>query len=295
MLNERRSFLKRVVAGAFLIWIVMLCAYDGHSANGGQITPVSGPSWLNVLRIPFELSCMGRTGRWGPPPPVEQEEVDGNGSNSDLFLLTGADLYRYSCRACHRPSGLGCGSEIKSLLNPVRTASPDYVQKMMAARGRPIPRAFAERLAAQSASSLLQRLQQGGEKMPSFGYLRADEVNALLHYLRKLAGLPQTNRPEPRLIESWPRVGELLVKGTCHICHNATDEGGPYGLINAHERIPSLAEIVGHRTMQEVINKVRRGAIVPGERRGRMPIFSYLTEQEVAAIYLYLQMYPPQP
>jgi hypothetical protein len=51
--------------------------------------------------------------------------------------------------------------------------------------------------------------------------------------------------------------------------------------------------------MPEFVRKVTAGAPInmgaaPLPYRGRMPVFDYLSEDEVANAYLYLTLYPPQ-
>jgi mono/diheme cytochrome c family protein len=93
-------------------------------------------------------------------------------------------------------------------------------------------------------------------------------------------------------------VGEHLVKGTCHICHAATGPGtDPQALIR--NVLPSLASFARDRTVFQVLRKVRAGAPIEmgplhQASGGRMPVFSYLTDDEVAAAYLYLIIYPPR-
>ena len=63
--------------------------------------------------------------------------------------------------------------------------------------------------------------------------------------------------------------------------------------------VPPLTELPKHRTVLDVIQKVRRGApVIMGRAafpyRGRMPVFDYLTDDEVAAAYMYLLAYPPR-
>lgn len=87
-----------------------------HPAKRGAthavaVTPVEGPSTLHHLRLSIERSSMGWGGQWGPlparvqpPPPDRRRRVE------DLtlgFVLNGADLYRVSCRACHRAGWIG--------------------------------------------------------------------------------------------------------------------------------------------------------------------------------------------
>lgn len=117
------------------------------------VTPVEGPSTLHHLRLSIERSSMGWGGQWGParvlpPPPDRGRRVE------DLtlgFVLNGADLYRVSCRACHRADGSGGPPEIHSLIGPVQSASFQWMVQRMKAMERP-------------ADTLTPRLQERSRK-----------------------------------------------------------------------------------------------------------------------------------
>jgi hypothetical protein len=54
------------------------------------------------------------------------------------------------------------------------------------------------------------------------------------------------------------------------------------------------------KSIADFVNKVEHGAPAvmgapPVFHRGRMPVFYYLTDNEVAAAYKYLHAYPPKP
>ncbi len=267
------------------------------------VSPVQGPSWLNHLHANFETSAMGRTGPYAPPSSVKYEpqwnEMAGSEALSRPFVLAGSDLYRLDCEACHQPDGRGSPPEIHSLIDPVRAASPVLIEQRMKQIGRPVSAAMAKQLAADAEAQLRHRLQFGGEKMPPFNHLQGAEVDALLAYLDELAGVPGAQERQIRIVEPFARVGEHLVKGTCHTCHGATGPGlDPEALL--HNVLPSLASLPQRKTIFEVMHKVRQGAPVEmGPLRqlsgGRMPVFAYLTDDEVAAAYLYLIIYPPRP
>ncbi|MGA3316819.1 MAG: NrfD/PsrC family molybdoenzyme membrane anchor subunit [Candidatus Korobacteraceae bacterium] len=70
-----------------------------------------------------------------------------------------------------------------------------------------LPEAVPTRWWKLAEASLRDRLQHGGKSMPSFEYLRADEVEALFGYLEKLAGVPPTKRDGLLVPESAARVG----------------------------------------------------------------------------------------
>jgi mono/diheme cytochrome c family protein len=132
--------------------------------------------------------------------------------------------------------------------------------------------------------------------MPPFRHLAKEEVEALQAYLEVLAGVPGAEQRQIQLSESATRVGELLVKGTCHICHEASGPGLAVGVAMTAS-IPSLASLPVDRFPYEVTRKVREGISRPTpmmlSNRGQMPIFGDVTPEEVAAAYAYLVRYPP--
>ncbi len=168
----------------------------------------------------------------------------------------------------------------------------------MKTMGRPITAAMARDMATAGEAAIRTRLLKGGEKMPPFDHLQGAEVDALLAFLRELAGVPGAAGQQIRIAESYTRVGEHLVKGTCHICHAATGPGtDPDALL--HNVLPSLASFPREKTIFFVMKKAREGApVAMGPLHqvsgGRMPVFSYLTDDEVGAAYLYLIIYPPR-
>jgi mono/diheme cytochrome c family protein len=162
--------------------------------------------------------------------------------------------------------------------------------------GRTIDPSFARQVVSGAKADLLKRLAGGGQKMPPFAHLQGPEVLALVAYLELLAGVPGAAQRQRTVVEPPLHVGEHLVKGTCHICHNATGSWpSPQALLE--NQVPSLASLPTHRTLSEVIDKVRHGApVAMGSARvmcrGRMPVFEYLSDDEVAAAYFYLVLYP---
>lgn len=212
-------------------------------------------------------------------------------------VLTGAELYTLTCRSCHGPEGKGFPPEINTLIGPVLGASETAVQRRMKARGIEISDEMAGEMASEAKKSLLDRLKNGGKKMPAFSYLRRDEINALLVYLDQLAGVPAGKHAAQPVAESDARVGELMVRGTCHICHNATGPGGGHmGMMMRRGIIPSLASMTEERSRSEMVQQVQNGSSGMMMMMGqRMPAFPYFAESEIDAAYLYLQRYPPQP
>lgn len=264
------------------------------------VTPVTGESWLTHLNRPFSDTSMGKTGHLGPAP--EDDAVSRQpGAKRDFptkaVSVRGSDLYRLNCEGCHGESGLGAPPEINSVISPVRATSVAMVMERMKNTGMDIRRAEAAKLAQQSSNALLQRLQNGGEHMPAFSHLSETEIRSLVAYLKELAGIPGAERGQSTLRESPTRVGELIVKSTCHTCHSAVGpDPSPQQLLDG--AIPPLNTLTARKSQPEFIRKVTQGAPIlmgtpPLLCRGRMPVFYYLREEEAADVYLYLTSYPP--
>lgn len=214
------------------------------------------------------------------------------------FTLVGRDLYRLSCRSCHGPEGRGAPPEINSLLDPVRATSPDFIEEGQRRQGRRLPPGMAQQLAAEARKTLVDRIANGGKKMPPFHHLAGDEVAALVQYLRALAGVPPGDGQPLEVTESVARVGEHVAKGTCHTCHSATGPGASSMMMFMRGVIPSLASLPQQVSPATVLAKVRVGSyggMGMMARMARMPVFDYLTDEEVMAAYLYLSRYPPLP
>lgn len=249
-------------------------ALSGAQATGDPVvTPVSGPSWLNQLGIPYTETSFGRgAGAYGPPPATA------NGPTAPTALpinqrttVTGEDLYRYSCQSCHGPRGSGTPPEIKSVV--------PLIAQGLKTRG-----------------DLYKRIHSGGQRMPSREQLTDADVDVLYGYLNQLAG--HSTAPVKSRVVTWPRLGELVVKGTCHICHDAVG-ARPTGRARLDGVVPPMNVLLADKSVVDFVDKVRRGAEVvmgdvPFHYRGRMPVFWYLRDQEVAAAYLYLTTYPPR-
>ena len=264
------------------------------------ISGVGGESWLTHLNRNFDDTSMGKTGRLGPPEPKEAGDLGlVQISWRESVTLRGEDLYRLNCRGCHGESGLGAPPEINSVINPVRSGSAPLILALMKRRGMSLSRAEAAQLARQSQDSLRKRLHDGGQDMPAFSHLSQNEIRALVAYLNQLADVPGPQSTQLSVSATQMRVGELLVKSTCHICHSAA---GPNPDARAMEAgaIPPLSALPSRVSRAEFIAKVTRGAPVrmgdPQQWfRGRMPVFFYLSAQEASDAYDYLTRYRPLP
>lgn len=263
-------------------------------------TPVSGDSWLTHISRSFNVTSMGKTGLLGPATESEQAATSVVSSIAPPVAqtaLSGDDLYRLNCRGCHGAEGLGAPPEINSVINPVKATSAALVMERMKSRGLDISSSSANELAKEAKVSLLKRLHEGGENMPSFSYLTAAEIKSIITYLNQLAEVPNTPKAFKRIPESSERIGELLVKSTCHICHGATGPNPSEQQIYEGQ-IPPLEALPSRLDQAQFIRKITQGLpILMGDPatlyRGRMPVFHYITPQEAADAYLYLSYYPP--
>jgi mono/diheme cytochrome c family protein len=268
-----------------------------NQAEDPTVTPIAGPSWLTHLGITLDKTSLGQSsGVYGPgdnttAPPQESLGVPRS------ITIGGADLYRFNCQACHRAEGTGKPPEISSVLDAVQGSSMELVRKRLREEHQRSAEKTARAEAVQARAAILTRIHQGGKRMPPRDYLRDEDVLALFAYLTELAGTPNGERPSTEVV-TWARVGEQIAKGTCHICHDAV---GPHPTAAALSRgaIPSLQSLLARKAVTEFVRKVRSGAPValvdPALfHRGRMPVFTYLKEAEVAATYMYLSTYPPR-
>jgi len=275
-----------------------------------RVTPISGRSWLNQLGWFINETSMGKTGLWGPAPPQEDDlaalRASGTGAHERRIVtpslgsisMTGADLYRLECQGCHRTDGRGVPPEINSMINPVRSTSPELVRKHMEEVGAPMDAKSVRELAKQSHAALVQRISHGGYHMPGFLDLNETEIQALVAYVEQLAGVPGAERRQLQFNEPTMRVGEHLVKATCHICHDSVGpKPSPAQMMDGE--VPPLSTLVASKGLDEFVMKVTRGApatmgVLQLQYRGRMPVFYYIRPEEATAAYLYLYTYPPE-
>lgn len=250
-------------------------AGDAHviSLQQANVTPVRGPSWLSRLGFTVMATSYGRAGNWALKQGQETEPITEK-HKDDSFILTGRDLYRLSCRSCHGADASGVPSEIKSMRGMIRASDSAVGQrKLEMAIGHP------------------------GHKLPSADHLNAVEMKALVAYLQEIAGVPGAAKRQVWIEEPAVRVGEHLVKGTCHTCHAAVGPGSGTKPIATPGVPPSLASLLQDRAVGEVIRKAHQGLPTPeeGAQRGTMPILSFVTNDDLVAAYEYLAAFPPKP
>ena len=261
------------------------------------VTPVAGPGWLTRLGVTLSQTSLGSgPGRYGPPErtatPSPSLAVPAH------VTLTGADIYRFNCQACHGLEGRGVPPEIKSAVDPVRGVPLDLLRAQMKAQHQPPGEAAARARPDRVRAEILMRVHNGGQRMPSREHLTDAELDLLFAYLGVLAGSPKAGPAKHETI-SWDRVGQHVVKGTCHICHDAVGPRPSDAAMGLQRKIPSLQSLLVSQSVAEFVTKARSGAPVNLSglamlHRGRMPVFYYLHDEEIAAAYVYLATYPPQ-
>lgn len=304
-LRKKRPYLKCLLVG-FMLGSSLLSAQT-FGTKDVSVTAVKGESWLKHLHRSFNDSSMGKTWDLGPRPPLPGEESPrwqlelSPGYAAQPEVLQGSDLYRLNCQGCHGATGSGAPPEINSVINPVRATSVAIILERTKKTGQEMSRAGAAELAKQAKVLLLQRFHKGGEAMPPFPQLTELEIRSIVAYLEQLSEVPGAKRNQIAVKESPARVGEEIVKSTCHVCHSAAGPNpDPQQLYDG--AIPPLCTLTTRTGLQEFVRKVTIGApVVMGtpplsyreSYRGRMPVFRYLSQDEAADAYLYLTLYPP--
>jgi mono/diheme cytochrome c family protein len=280
-----------------LLFIMLSPLFAQQHRAKDPVTAVTGESWLTHLNRPLDHTSMGDTGRWGPPAPLpgvqtlpaQLRSVTGQGSKR--VMLYGEDLYR------HGEYGLGAPPEINSVISPVRATSVALTMERTKKLGMDMRQRDIAQMAKQSRAALMLRLRDGGQDMPPFRQLRESEIRLLLGYLKQLSGVPVAGADkQPTAVQESPiRVGELIVKSTCHICHDALGSNpSPQQLLGG--AIPPLNTLTKRVNRADFVRKIISGAPIemgtlPVPYRGRMPVFYYLSEEEAEDVCMYLTLY----
>ncbi len=302
---RREPVMKRCLHLKSLMLVFLLASSLPGQTVGTKdvpVTAVEGESWLRHLRRSFDETSMGKTWDLGPPAPMPGEESPhwqlelSPGFAMPIASLHGSDLYRLNCQGCHGESGLGAPPEVNSVIDPVRATSAAVIMARSKKSGRDLSRADATVLAKQAKVLLMQRLHNGGQDMPPPNLSEA-EIRSVVAYLEQLSGVPGAEKKQIAVKELSYRVGEQIVKATCHICHSATGPNpNPQQILEG--AIPPLGTLTTRVSLPEFVRKVTNGAPIimgtpPMSYRGRMPVFVYLSEDEAADAYLYLTLYRP--
>jgi mono/diheme cytochrome c family protein len=269
-----------------------------------SVTAVSGESWIRHNHSTFSETSMGKTWDLGPAPSMPGKEASAwhlelsPGYSTQVVALHGSDLFRLNCQACHGELGHGAPPEINSITGPVQATSSAATLQRMKKAGREMSQSDANAIAKDSKALLRQRLHMGGQHMPP-PTLNETEIRVLVPYLEQLSEVPGAGKNQIAVKESSYRVGEHVVKSICHICHSATGQNpDPAQVLEG--AIPPLSTLTTRVSLPEFVRKVTSGATIalgtpPAPFRGRMPVFPFLSQDEAAAAYQYLLMYPPRP
>jgi mono/diheme cytochrome c family protein len=295
--------LQFVVFAALLPVIVAPAPAQNTRSTENAVTAVQGESWIRHLHRSFGETAMGRTYNLGPAPTASGETAVpwqiklSPARFGQTTTVHGEDLYRVSCQGCHGQFGSGVPPEIHSVIGPVLATSAAATLEHMKSSGQEMSEADLTALAKESKILLLQRLHLGGHSMlpPT---LSEAEIRSLVAYLEQLSGVPGADKKQIAVKQSAYRTGEHIVKSTCHVCHSATGpDPTPQEILQGS--IPPLSSLPTRVSLPAFVRKVTNGnPIIMGTPatpyRGRMPVFSYLTQDEAAAAYMYLILYPPQ-
>lgn len=288
----RSHTLAVIACGTALVCLVPLLALGPTCAaqevpvprtfEDPSVAPVVGPSWLTRRGVPYDRTNLGAATRdaltgdrriLAPQQPL---------ATLPTLVLDGAALYRLNCLACHREKDPGAPLVPPSILQPVEGSSLTLIR---------------QRLQQDAMRANLPALiRHGNILMPAREHLADDDLETLLVYVTLPAG-PGQGAQRSRRVRSWARLGEHVVKGTCHICHDAIGPRPSPGRAQQGE-IPSLEALLAMKSVTEFVSKARSGLpVMAGEpglfHAGRMPTFDYLRDEEIAAAYLYLARYPP--
>ena len=265
---------RRCVLARVAVWVPLLLAAAALGAEPPEMTvsPASGPSLIARLRTGVDWTAFGRAGESEAVEPSAMPARRAPGEWLEAgFRLTGAELFRINCRACHGPDGMGSRSGIPPLLGALA--------KPPAASGEP-----------GGEIRVRHRLVEGGRVMPTFGHLHGPEVDLLIGHLRTLAA--PAGAPGAAIAQSAMRVGEHVIKANCQICHDAVP--GTWRQPADQLTVVPLSAMTEQFSVQQFVRKVRAGSPQTGTPHGRMPRFDYLTPEELEAAYVYLTAYPPQ-
>jgi len=287
----------------FAVAVAASLLAQGNKTADISVTAVAGESWIRHNHTAFGETSMGRTWDLGPPPASGEEGPIWRlnlspGYATHIVTLHGSDLYRLNCRACHGELGHGAPPEINSVTGPVQATSTAATMERMKKAGRGMSRSDANAIAKESKALLGQRLHFGGQHMPPPS-LSQTEIHSLLPYLEQLSDVPGAERNQVAVKESSYRIGEHIVKSICHICHSAVGPNpDPTQLLEG--AIPPLSTLITRVSLPAFVRKVTSGSAIdlgtpPTSYRGRMPVFPFLSQDEAAAAYQYLILYPPKP
>lgn len=203
----------------------------------------------------------------GFSPTVRLDSAPGGAPDDFGKDGLGKQLYEAQCAGCHGQSGDGKGEAASSMRTQPRNLSDQDWQ------------------AGRSDQQLAHTIQAGlpGTAMPAFGGdLTAGQVDAVVGYLRRLAGGVQ--RPNP--VSGWAQENYVAYCASCHGV-NGDGKGVAAGRLDPAPRAFRNPAWMAGQTDEALANAIKHGR--PGTA---MPPFgAVLTDQEIAVLADYLRAF----
>ena len=240
-----RTMPRVLMLVTFVLLIVVANACKSRVADEEDHGQTAAPEVSEAM--PGDLGTAASGGSRTPSAPE---------STAGAQLLSGRDVYRLNCQACHGPDAKGT-TQTPSLLPTAQTL----------ARG-------------DGDSTVRSRLAKGGERMPALAHLSPPEVDAILGYLRELGGAGPTPGVEVVAL-SGPALGERIYQSNCASCH----EPGSAAAAGLMCQPAPLAGATQRFSKEQVMNLLDVGV-------GPMPAFAHLNQDERDALWLYLETRP---
>ena len=194
-----------VVPGLFVASVLAasVATQDKPPASGKPqrdpiVTPVTGPSWLNLLGVRYSDTTLGRSAATYAAPPGERaaRPTPLPLAVGQPVVLSGADLYRLNCQACHRAEGTGSPPEIKAVLGLVQGTSLEIVRQQLRQQGRANAQSAARAQSAKARLALHDRVQKGGQRMPPLAHLQDADFDSLVRLLDAACRNPGCGAPD---------------------------------------------------------------------------------------------------
>ena len=135
-----------VVPGLFVASVLAasVATQDKPPASGKPqrdpiVTPVTGPSWLNLLGVRYSDTTLGRSAATYAAPPGERaaRPTPLPLAVGQPVVLSGADLYRLNCQACHRAEGTARRPRSRPSLASSRVSRSRSCDSNYASKGGP--------------------------------------------------------------------------------------------------------------------------------------------------------------
>ena len=224
----------------------------GHAGRRSQLAQSTGssiPRQLPRSRRGDVRSAAHATDDGSPPADRRRPLAVGR-----PVVLSGADLTGSTVSPAIAPKARGHpGDQVRSWARAGIVARTGATAPAAGGNGELDRRRATQ--ATRARADLYQRIQKGGQRMPALAHLQEADINALYAYLTQLAGSPDAS-PQSRRTTSWARLGEHVVKGTCHICHDAVGPR-PSGQALAQGTIPPFTTLLEDKPVVDFVTKVR--------------------------------------